>query len=133
MTERNPIVVVLATLVTCTVYAYYWLFVTTEELKAVTGREELSPIADLLLTVVTFGLWGIWATTRNAGIVHRELVARGVAHEDRSLLVLGLDLATFVSGFAWLASMALLQDDLNRLARRVGPAAGPYRSAASFA
>ncbi|MCA9606583.1 MAG: DUF4234 domain-containing protein, partial [Myxococcales bacterium] len=85
MTKRNPLVVVALTFFTFTLYAYYWLYKTTAELKEETDRDDLNPLADLLLAVVTFGLWGVWAAIRNARVVHQEMVARGEEHTDRSL------------------------------------------------
>ena len=117
MTERNPVVVVVLSLVTCSVYAFYWLYATTKELAEVTGDRRLDPTIDLLLAIVTAGLWGIYAAWRNADIAHRALVDRGVAHQDRSTLVAGFGIATYFVGLAWLVSMALLQDDYNALAR----------------
>ncbi len=115
MTHRNPITVVLLSLVTFTLYAYYWLYVTTEELAKETGRTDLSPAVDVILTVCTFGLWGMYATYRNARIVHEELEATGAGRDDKSLIVTAFNAATFFSGWAWLVSVAILQEELNAL------------------
>ena len=118
MRERNPVVVVGLTLLTFTLYAYYWVFVTTHELREETGREDLHPLVDLMLTVITLGLWGFWVGYRNSRIVHEELVELGHArHIDRSAAVGVTCALTFFSGWAWLVAMALVQDDLNQLVR----------------
>jgi hypothetical protein len=122
LTERNPVVVVVLSLLTCSLYGFYWLYVTTKELKEETGDERLDPTVDLLLAIVTFGLWGIYAAWRNADIAHRALVARGVAHQDRSAMIAGFGIATYFFGLAWLVSVALLQEDYNALARSGVPA-----------
>lgn len=116
MTKRNPLIVVALSFLTLTVYAYWWLYRTTSELREETGREDLSPVMDVLLTLVTLGFWGIWAGYRNAKIAHEELEVRGVRHTDRSLAVGIFAGLTIFSGWAWLVSLALLQDDFNRLA-----------------
>ena len=123
MTERNPALVLLLTLVTCTVYGYYWLYITSDELRRETGREDVSPIVDLLLAIVTAGLWGLYATWRNAKIVHEELESRGETHTDSTAAVLVFNLSTFVWGAGWLVSMVLLQLDYNRLSRASSPRA----------
>jgi hypothetical protein len=125
LTERNPVVVVLLSLVTFSLYGFYWLYVTTEELADVTGDPRLDPTVDLILALVTFGVWGLYAAWRNAEIAHRALVARGVAHQDRSTMVAGFGIATFFFGLAWLVSIALLQEDYNALARAGATAALP--------
>ena len=115
MTKRSPLLVVALTFLTFTLYAYYWLFQTTRELREETGREDLNPITDVVLAVISFGLWGVWAAIRNARIVHEEMGERGAAHTDRSLGVAAFAAMTLVSGWSWLLSMALLQEDYNRL------------------
>ncbi len=119
MTRRNPITVVVLSLVTFTLYAYYWLYVTTEELAKETGRRDLSPAMDVILTVCTFGLWGMYATYRNATIVHEELEAAGAGRGDKSLIVAAFNVATFFSGWAWLVSVAVLTEEMNALASAV--------------
>lgn len=116
MTRRSPITVVVLSIVTFTLYAYYWLYVTTEELAKESGRDDLSPALDVLLTICTFGLWGMYATYRNAQIAHEELAASGAARGDKSLVVAAFNVATFLSGWAWLVSVAVLQEELNALA-----------------
>ena len=116
MKKRNPVAVVALTLVTLTVYAYYWLYSTTDELKRATGRRDLNPLLDVVLTLLTFGFWGMWAAYRNARITHETLVDLGEPHTDRSLMVAGFSALSLVSGWAWLVGMLLLQEDLNELA-----------------
>lgn len=115
MIKRNPVTVAVLTLLTFGVYAYYWLYRTTDELKEETGRDDLNPLIDVLLAIVTVGFWGIYAGARNAKIAHEEMVARGHAHSDRSLAVAGVAALSLVSGWAWIVAMAMVQDDLNRL------------------
>lgn len=116
MTHRNPFVVLLLTVVTFTLYGYYWLYVTTDELRRETGRE-LSPVLDVLIAVLTAGLWGLYVSWRNAGIAHEVLTARGVEHVDSQTAVLVFNLSTFVWGAGWLVSLFILQLDYNRLSR----------------
>lgn len=116
MTQRSPLTVVALTLLTFGVYAYWWLYRTTRELREETDREELRPAVDVLLAVVTVGLWGIWAGYRNAKIVHEEMEVRGEKHLDRSVAVGAIAGLGLFTGWAWVVAMAILQEDLNRLA-----------------
>ena len=116
MTKRSPLAVVLLSFVTFTLYAYYWLYKTTAELREETGRDDLSPVLDVFLAALTFGLFGLYAAFRNARIVHEEMELRSQNHTDRSLPVALFSALTPVSGWAWLVAMALLQEDYNRLA-----------------
>jgi hypothetical protein len=128
VTKRNPILVVALTFVTFTVYAYYWLYKTTDELKDESGRDDLSPVLDVVLAVLTLGLWGLWAAYRNARITHELFEELGEKHTDRSVAVALFGAASFFSGWAWLVSMALLQDDYNRLAEDPADRIVPARS-----
>ncbi|HEY3450464.1 MAG TPA: DUF4234 domain-containing protein [Myxococcales bacterium] len=121
MTRRNPAIVLLLTLVTCTIYWFYWIYVTTDELKQTTGKADLNPALDVVLSIVTCGIWGIYVEYRNAQLVHETLDARGVRHEDRSVVILILNLASFFVGVTGLIAIVLLQDELNKLAPPATP------------
>ncbi|MGF1468272.1 MAG: DUF4234 domain-containing protein [Sandaracinaceae bacterium] len=116
MKHRHPAVVVLLSVLTFGLYALYWLYQTTRELKEETDREDLHPMLDVLLVPLTFGLWGIWATYRNAGVVHDELLDRGESHVDRSLAVALFSAMSVFASWFWLVSIGLLQQDYNQLA-----------------
>jgi hypothetical protein len=115
VTKRSPGVVVMLTLLTFTLYAYYWLYATTEELRRESGRRDLSGAADVLLTFATFGVWGIWAGFRNARLAHELHLERGLDHTDRSLAIGGFAAFGLFTGWAWLVAIVLLQEDLNGL------------------
>lgn len=115
MTKRNPLLVVALTFVTFTLYAYYWLYKTTAELKEEGERDDLHPVLDVVLAALTFGLWGLWAGYRNARITHELFEELGEKHTDRSLAVGLFGAGSFITGWSWLIAMGLLQDDYNRL------------------
>lgn len=103
------------TIVTCGVYYFYWQYVTTEELKTATGREDLNPMMDLLLTLLCCGLWGIYVQYRNAQVVHEAFAARGQAHEDKSTFILILHALAALNGITSLIALLMLQDEFNKL------------------
>lgn len=116
MTRRSVAVVLLLSFVTCGLYSLYWLYVTTTELKTVTARADLNPGLELVLSIVTCGLWGLYAGYRNAGLVHQVFTQGGRPHEDKSTLVLILNLLMLVVGVTGFVATAILQDELNKLA-----------------
>lgn len=120
MTKRSPAAIVILTMLTFGLYAYYWLYSTSAELKQESGRRDVTPLLDALLAFLTAGVWGIWAGYRNARIAHQLFVDREIAHTDRSLLVGAAGAASFFLGpWTWLVAIALLQEDLNKLAEPV--------------
>ena len=124
MTRRDSWMPPVLTLVTCGIYYFYWQYVTTEELKTATGREDLNPMLDLLLTLVCCGLWSIYVQYRNAQVVHETFQARGVQHEDKSTFVLIMHALSALNGITGLIAMMMLQDELNKCADLLGGGAG---------
>lgn len=122
MTRRDLVVVALLTIFTCGLYALYWQYKTTDELKAVTGKD-LNPGLEVLLSFVTCGIFSIYAHYRNAQLVTEQMKAWRGAHEDKSTIVLALDVASLVVGVTWIAAVLILQDELNKMAEAV-PSSG---------
>lgn len=138
MKKRNPLAVAALTLMTFGLYAYAWLYMTTDELRRETGRKDLSPGVDVLLTLITLGVWGVWAGYRNAKITHELIVSRGDSeHSDRSLPVAAFAGVGAFSVWAWPVAIALLQEDYNRAVEQDErasrfDAAVPYEAAVTY-
>lgn len=124
MTRRDTWIPPVLTMVTCGIYMLYWQYVTTQELKDASGREDLNPTLDLILAVLCCGFWSIYVQYRNAQIVHEMFAQRSTPHEDRSTFVLILHALAFVNGITLLLAMMILQDEYNKLADLTG-AGGP--------
>lgn len=114
------------TVVSCGFYYFYWQYVTTEELKNATGREELNPMTDLLLTVLCCGFWSIYVQYRNAQIVHETFQTRGARHEDKSTMILILHALAAFNGATGLFAILMLQDEYNKLGALVAGGASAY-------
>jgi len=125
MTRRSTVLVTLLTLLTCGLYGLWWMWSTTRELREETGRAELTAGLDVLLTVVTFGLWAVYVGFRNARAVHESLATRGYERNDRSAAIGAVSGLAWFSGFGTLLTVALLQEEYNAMARLTtsGPAA----------
>ena len=109
--------IIVLNLVTCGVYWFYWCYVTTQELRASTGRTDLNPGMDLLLNIVTCSMWGIFVEYRNAQVVHQTFIHRGIHHEDKSSMILIMNiLMFFTGGVTAIIAVVLMQEELNKLA-----------------
>jgi hypothetical protein len=115
MPRRELVTVALLTFFTCGLYSFYWHYQTTNELKAVTGKD-LNAGIELLLTLATCGFFGFYIQYRNAQLVTEQLRAWKGSHEDKSTLVLILDVSSLFVGVTWFIAVLILQDELNRLA-----------------
>ncbi len=125
--ERNPIVVVILSLVTCGIYWIWWMYKITDELKEATHDESLKPGMDLLLNLVTCMMWGLYTEYRHAQKIHQVIVLADPNHKDQSQTVMILNIVTVVG--AWLGGMTgicaliaqyIVQDEHNKLARMAG-------------
>ncbi|HEU4406376.1 MAG TPA: DUF4234 domain-containing protein [Polyangiaceae bacterium] len=112
LTHREPVTVLLLSIVTCGVYFLIWKYQTTEELRQASGDNSINPMLDIVLTVVLCGLWGVYADYRNAKKLFELAQAAGMQRSDQSTIVLVLDLVglAFVSTF-------ILQGEYNALAQ----------------
>ena len=129
MIRRSVALVIIFSLITCGIYFLYWFYVTTNELKTVTGREELSPGVDLILNIVTCGIWSFYGEYRNAQIIHAKMLDLHAVHEDKATLILILNLAGLIVGVTGIVAMGILQDDLNNLCGRLQSAEAALRPA----
>lgn len=109
--------VLVLTFVTCGLYAIYWHYVTSGELRDATGDTTINPTLDLVLLLVTCGLWGIFLDYRIAQKAHEFLKVREPTHADQSQTVLILGIATLVVGVTMWVALYIAQDELNKLAR----------------
>ncbi len=115
--ERNSVVVLLLSIVTCGVYFVYWVYQTSTELKQATGDADVNPTLDLVLSLVTCTLWSYYVLYRDADKLHRILVGVDPSHKDQSQTVLILCVAALFVGVTGPVAIYLVQEDFNRLAR----------------
>jgi uncharacterized protein DUF4234 len=109
-TQREPVTILLLSLVTCGVYYLIWKYQTTEELRQASGDNSINPGLDLALTVLLCGIWGIYTDYRNAKKVFELAQRSGMQRSDQSTIVLILDLF----GLA-IATPFILQGEFNAL------------------
>lgn len=129
MTRRDAWLPPVLTIATCGIYYFYWQYVTTDELKRATGREDLNPTMDLLLSLLCCGMYSFYVQYRNMQVVHEQFTARGQRHEDRSTFVLLMHLVTFVNGVTAFVGMMIAQDELNKLEELLSSGAQPQMGA----
>ncbi len=99
---RDPGMTLILTIVTCRVYELVWIYLSTDQIRRLTGRRDLVPALDVLLSLMTFGLWTFWVFYRNVEAVDEALAETGY-HTPQTGNVVGLTLGSFVCGvLQWL-------------------------------
>ncbi len=118
--ERSPVTLIILGMVTCGIYIWYWWYKSTQELKEATGDQSLNPGMDLLLVVLTGGLWGVYIEHRNAKKVHEILVQRDPGRKDQSQTILIMRIVGLFIAFTAFYAMYLTQQEYNAMAQTYG-------------
>ena len=108
--EKNIILCVILSLITCGIYGIIWFVSMTDDMKKASGDESLSGGMALVLTLVTCGIYGFfWAW--NMGKANKLAKARHNMPNTGSDEVVYLLL--YIFGFSWIVYI-LVQLDLNK-------------------
>lgn len=113
--ERNIIVYLLLTLVTCGIFGIYWLVVMLKDI-ATTSGEDINPWMVILLSIITCGIYGIYYSYQMGKFMVKAGENYNVKIEDNSILYLILT----IFGFG-IVAYCLVQNDLNTIAKTKAP------------
>ena len=115
--ERNIAVSILLSIVTCGIYALIWYIFLMKEACSVKDETD-SGIVEIILLFVFFPVSFFLAEKKLA----EGCAARGIAHEDRSVLYLILSLLGL-----GIVCPCMMQSDLNAIAKMYAPAEQQYQ------
>ena len=108
---RNPLMVLLLCVVTCYLpYYIYWWYMVAKEVKAALGREDINPVMELILNIVTLSLFSIWLSYKYPKLMLEMEKRVKLPQQDISLPSIILTLFSFGPIAAF-----LIQKDLNRI------------------
>ena len=113
--ERNIVVYLLLTLVTCGIFGIYWLVVMLKDI-ATTSGEDINPWMVILLSIITCGIYGIYFSYQMGKYMVKAGENYNVKIEDNSILYLILT----IFGFG-IVTYCLVQNDLNTIAKTKAP------------
>ena len=86
--KRGPVMVLLLTLITCSLYYYYWVYVTSREIQDYLQEPDIPPIVELILTILTGGLYLFYWDWKTAKQIARMQERVGIPPQDNSVLYL---------------------------------------------
>ncbi|HSV97651.1 MAG TPA: DUF4234 domain-containing protein [Spirochaetota bacterium] len=111
-TVRSPAAVIVFSVITCGIYALYWIYTFAKELRDLTGRTDLNAGLDLLLCIVCFPYVVYWSY--KYGMVLDEALAKAERKPDENAI---LYLVLSVFGL-FIVTMAIMQSTANRIQGR---------------
>ncbi len=120
-THREPILVLLFSLITCGLYYLYWMYVVSAETQDFLNEPDLSPGVELLLLVLTCGLYVFFWDWKIAKKIGRMQDRVGLPVTDNAILYLVLNL--FGLG---VVNAVIEQSHLNDVWSRATQNSAPY-------
>lgn len=109
MKQRSVGLALLFSIITCGIYAIYCFIVTTDEVKAVSGRYLTSGIMAFLFNLITCGLYGIYWGYKMGEALEDARMSRGQPMGSFPILFLILNLFGLQ-----IITLAIIQGELNR-------------------
>ena len=100
-TVRTIPMVFLLNIVTCSWYYIYWIYHTSSEIRNFTEREDLNPALEVILGIVTGGLYFKYWYYKYGKIVYKEMPLKvGMNNtEDKTMVLVIIDIAVAVIYF----------------------------------
>lgn len=111
MKERNIALCIIFSIITCGIYELYWYVCLTDETNIAADEQGTSGVMALILTLITCGIYGFFWAYRCGEKLDKAKTARGQAASNGGILYLILYI------FGGIISIALIQHELNKLAR----------------
>lgn len=111
--ERNIVVAILLSLLTCGIYGIYWFITLTDDASKANGDPDFTGVKAFLFTLITCGIYAIYWNYKIGKEMYEANQKQGINASDNSVLYLilsifGLSIITY----------CLVQNELNVLARQ---------------
>jgi len=111
--ERNIVVAILLSLVTCGIYAIYWFITLTDDVSRANEDPDFTGVKAFLFTLITCGIYGFYWNYKIGKEMYEANKKYGINASDNSILYLilsifGLSVVTY----------CIVQNELNTLAKQ---------------
>lgn len=110
MKERNIVVCIILSIVTCGIYSLYWLYQMVNDINDLTGDNSMSGGMVVLLSVVTCSIYLLYWLFQTGKKLDEVKVSKGQSSNNSGVLYLILG----ILGFS-IISYCLIQNELNNL------------------
>lgn len=109
--NRNIVLCIILSFVTCGLYMYYWIVCLTNDTNQIAGEpEDTSGGMALLLTIITCGIYGLFWAYKRGEKIDTAKQNRGEAASNGGVLYLILYI------FGGIIALALIQNEVNKFA-----------------
>ncbi len=107
--EKNIVVCILLTIITCGLYGFYWMLTLTDDSITLAEKGEPSGSTVVLLTIITLGLYGIyWSFVMDKRLLTIEK-KRGIVGKSR----IAIYVIFYIAGI--IITLALMQNKINSM------------------
>ena len=111
--ERNIVVAIILSFITCGIYGICWFVVLTDDSGKVNGDESFTGIKSFIFTLITCGIYSFYWNYKIGKEMYEANQKQGITTTDNSILYLilsifGISIVTF----------CLVQNELNVLSKR---------------
>jgi hypothetical protein len=106
---RNPITVILLSIITCGIYYYIWMYQINEEMRQNLGDESIESTKELILTIVTCGIFGIYWIYIMGERIQKLMQKKGQQVENEGTMFLIFSLVGL-----GVVSIYMIQERINR-------------------
>lgn len=108
--KRDPIMVLILGILTCGIYAIYWVYKTSSEIKGALGRDDINPALDAVLSFITCYVWLIYLAYKYPQFLLELQEKAGLPRNDISLVSLILAIVGLSP-----ISFFMIQSELNNV------------------
>lgn len=110
--EKNIVVCILLTIITCGIYGIFWFISMTDDMRYVSGDQTLSGGSAFLFSIITCGIYTYFWAYKMAKASNVAKANKGLPTDDNAILYIILQI--FGLG---IVNYCLIQNDLNTIAR----------------
>lgn len=109
--ERNIVVCILLSIITCGLYGIYWFICLTDDANTAAGEQGTSGALAFIFSLITCGIYFLIWTYKQGEKIDNAKTKRGMAGGSSGVLYLILS----IFGLS-IVAYALMQNELNKLA-----------------
>ena len=111
--ERNIVVCILLSIITCGIYGIYWYITLTDDASKANNDPDFTGVKAFIFTLITCGIYGIYWNYKIGKEMYEANQKMGISASDNSVLYLilslfGLSIITY----------CLVQNELNTMAKQ---------------